>query len=140
MPDVSPPPFWLPTASTGARTLPAGRWWDAVQVDAATALFALGQPTGPCGPVVEDTAQQLAWWLAPVGSAAGWGLPGVCVLGEGHHLTVPPAEWRWVLWAGGPPLRWLTPPRGEQLTDPRRLRTALAYAVAGCSTSTVSRG
>lgn len=121
-----PLPAWLPPACKGARTLPAGRWWNAVEVDSLTANHVLGRLGLRSGPVVEDTIQGVARWLISPGSAAGWGLPGVRVLGRGHYLTVPPAEWCAGPWTGGPPIRWIAPPRGTCLTDATELRTALA--------------
>lgn len=121
---------WIPTAELGVRTVPAGRWWDAVEVHSFAAVCVLGELTGRCGPVVEDEPRRLAWWLAPVGAASAWDLPEARVLGHGHYLTIPPAEWRWRLWEGGPPIRWLVPPLSERhLADPAVLRPALTRAI-----------
>lgn len=127
---IPPLPPWVPAASRGARTIPAGRWFDAVQVDSFTAVSVLGRLAGCSGPVVEDQTQGLAWWLVAPRIAVAWELPGVCVLGHGHYVTVPPAEWWATSWLGGPPVRWLVPPVGSCLTDPVALYDALANAGA----------
>ncbi|TDC67777.1 hypothetical protein [Streptomyces hainanensis] len=126
-------PDWIPSERHGARTLPAGRWWDAVVVDSFTAIYVLGRLIGRSGPVVEDQGRQLALWLLPPGAAANWDLPGVQVLGHGHYVTIPPAEWCWGPWweDARRPIRWLVPLLGEDhRADPAALHLALARTVA----------
>ena len=133
-------PDWVPTASTGARTVPAGRWWDIVEVDASTAICVLSEMTGQCGPVFEDQGEQVARWLLQPGAAASWNLPEVNVLGHGNYITVPPAEWRRNPSEGGPPIRWLVPPLGRRLTDPTALHLALTRVASSPSLLAARRG
>ncbi|WP_461036412.1 hypothetical protein [Streptomyces mayteni] len=133
-----PLPDWLPPARKGARTLPAGRWWDAVEVDGITAGYVLGRLGERSGPVVEDQMRGVARWLLAPGVAAGWELPGVRVLGHGHYVTVPPAEWCVNSWEGAPPIRWSVPPVRSCLSDPVALHRALAHATVSRTVSGVT--
>lgn len=118
-------PEWIPHATDGPRRLPAGRWWDAVSVDEAAGGYLIARLDW-YGPVIEDQASERATWFVPVGSATGWEIPGVTVLGAGRTVVVPPAEWTLRRWPGGTALRWLIPPGGDCLADPTRLYAALA--------------
>jgi hypothetical protein len=122
-------PVWLPPDERGVLGVPAGRWWDAVRVSSFDGVRAIGRLQARSGPVIEDQADGVLYWLVAPGSAERWNLPGVDVLGAGRTLRIPPAEWTQ---GRGPAVRWLIPPHGDCLTDPDRLRDALA-AVTGAS-------
>ncbi|WP_165956177.1 hypothetical protein [Streptomyces hainanensis] len=119
-------PDWIPPLRSGARTLPAGRWWDVVQVPSSTSAHVLGRLDARSGPVIEIQERAVVRWLVAPRATAGWQrLPGVRVIGHGHYVAIPPAEWR-ASRDGAPPLRWLVPPRGRCLTEAEALREALA--------------
>ncbi|TDC15435.1 hypothetical protein E1265_26720 [Streptomyces sp. 8K308] len=120
-------PDWVPPLSAGTRTVPTGRWFDAVQVPSLTSAYVLGRLDGRSGPVVEVQEHGVVRWFVGPRMAAGWPrLPGVRVLGHGHYVAIPPAEWCASPTEGGPPIRWLVPPRGSCLTNADALREALA--------------
>jgi hypothetical protein len=105
--------------------VPCGHRWDAVevrQIDSIQAISAVGP--SHVGPVVDDQERELHWWLIAPGSASGWSLRGVQVLGRGAALWVPGAD--------APPtaiLRWASPPRAP-LTDAQALHEALVEVCA----------
>ncbi|GAB2900101.1 hypothetical protein [Streptomyces mayteni] len=118
-------PNWIPPNGHGVRQLPAGRWFDAVEVGSLAAVPALGRLGPRSGPVIEDQTRDVVRWLIPPRAGTGWNLPLARVLGHGDTVAMPPAEWTWGLRLGAPPVRWLYPPTGTCLTSPRMLLEAL---------------
>lgn len=117
------PPAWLPTQ--GVRRVPCGRWFDAVRAPRHVGDRALHYLDHLSGPVIEET--DFLYWLVPPGTADGWRLVGVRVLGAGHMLTVPRAH---VI--DEPTLRWRVPVHqttGDGLTNPGLLHAALGRGV-----------
>ncbi|WP_190232755.1 hypothetical protein [Streptomyces avicenniae] len=89
--------------------------------------------TGLSGPVIEDQAHGVLYWLVPPGSAndRGWP-PGVVPLGRGYSLAVPAADRVGGPWVGDGEVRWLSlRPTGHCLTDPVVLHGALARVFGG---------
>ncbi|MFD5315245.1 hypothetical protein [Streptomyces sp. NPDC127098] len=126
----SPLPAWIPRARYGVRTVPVGRWFDVVEVPGLASARVLGRLHWRTGPVVEMQQRGVVSWFVVPGAAAGWEtLPGVRVLGHGYYVEVPPAGWCASPREGGPPVRWVVPPRGRCLTDSDALREALAATV-----------
>ncbi|WP_062210382.1 hypothetical protein [Streptomyces sp. NBRC 109706] len=124
-----PYPAWVPSAGQGVRVLPCGRWFDAVRAsgaEGARAIARLGERTGP---VIHLPTERAMFWLVPVGSADGWRLPGIVVLGADESLSVPPPSR-----TEGPAARWLIPPRRFCLTDPVALHEVLTVVANGCRT------
>ncbi|MGK5534354.1 hypothetical protein, partial [Streptomyces sp. URMC 129] len=120
-------PHWLPTAEQGVRTLPCGRWWDAVRVPDYRARHVLTR-LAYSSAVIHDQAASLYTWLVPTGTAGGWDAValGVIVPALGDVIPVPPAQWQ-----QGPGTKWLVPPGPTCLTDPDRLRQALKRTPLG---------
>jgi hypothetical protein len=117
---VSRAPRWMCYYSPEVRTVPAGRWWNAVRVPVA--LGALGDETGA---VIEDGYGGIMYWLVLPGDASAWRLPDVQVLGRGSHVAVPPLRR-----TSGPGLYWRVPLSNDSYwTDTERLRAALTAAV-----------
>jgi hypothetical protein len=110
--------------SPEVRTVPAGRWWNAVRVPLALgtpALMSLGDDTGA---VIKDGYGKILYWLIPPGDAGDWRLPDVQVLGPGSHVAVPPLRR-----TSGPGLYWRVPlSRDRYWTDSELLRQALSAA------------
>lgn len=119
-------PVWVPPEGAPVESFPCGRWWDAVRVPTPVGLHALRVLDELSGPVIEDQGPWVLYWLVPPGSADHWRLAGVKVLGAGHMLAVPPADY-----IASPSRRWKVPlkARGNGLTDPAGLHAALAPAV-----------
>jgi hypothetical protein len=114
-------PDWLPPTG-GVQSVPCGRDFDAVRVSSFDGIRAIGRLGSRACPMIEDRATGVVYWLLPVGSAHGWRLRDVEVLGDGYDVAVPPVS--------GPDdgsVRWLVPPPGDGscLADPQRLREAL---------------
>lgn len=112
-----------------------GDAWDAVRASdeiGIRALAALGERSGS---VIGDAFTRSLYWLVPVGSAAGWPLPGVQILsatppGVIRFVEVPPAGI-----VRGPGPHWLVPYRHDAyLTEARALHTALRQATAADTT------
>lgn len=124
---------WSPPTGHEVTTVQAGTHWLAVRAPEAvaeTALSFLGERTGS---VILDPFTRCCYWLVPLGSADGFDLPGVHVLGTCSWVAVPPREWLTV-----PGLRWAREWRaGQTLTDPAELRAALVTA-ASCDRAAVS--
>ncbi|WP_326599865.1 hypothetical protein [Streptomyces sp. NBC_01803] len=123
---VSPPfPAWIPSGHL-AQPRPCGLAWDAVittYIDGIRALGHLGLASRAC---MQDPEADLVAWLVKPGSAEGWDLPGVRVLGRGEHIDVPPAEP-----LDTATLQWAIEPDPEDYwTCPRQLHRAVA-TVAG---------
>ncbi|TDC22834.1 hypothetical protein E1265_14570 [Streptomyces sp. 8K308] len=136
-----PLPDWIPPASAGARTVPAGRWFDAVEVPSLTSAYVLGRLDARSGPVVELQDHGFVRWFVAPRAAAGWPrLPGMWVLGHGHYVAIPPAEWCASPTEGGPPIRWLLPPRGRCLTGADALHAALAATLLAPARPGARRG
>ncbi|MGK5530140.1 hypothetical protein [Streptomyces sp. URMC 129] len=131
MTTTSAVPEWVPTDNHGVRTLPCGRWFDAVRVSSNTAFYGIARLHDRSGPVIEDQVQQILTWLIHPATAEGWCLPGVKVVGRGRYVAVPPASWVKGSWWGAPSTRWLIPPRGSCLTDAKYLHDALAEVIGG---------
>ena len=105
--------------------LPVGRWWDAVKVPSRLGYAALELLAHESGAVIEDFFGSCLYWLVPPGTAAGWALPYISVLGQSCYLAVPPAHRTHQLG-----LRWLVPCReGQILTDPHLLHEALEATI-----------
>ncbi|MFD5320792.1 hypothetical protein [Streptomyces sp. NPDC127098] len=120
---LSPLPVWIPPASAGVRDVPAGRWWDVAEAPSSVVWGAMARLAWRCGPVVEDQGAGVARWFVAPGAAEAWALGAVRILGHGHYVGVPPADWT------REPVRWLLPPRGDCLTDAGALRDALVADV-----------
>ncbi|WP_059013528.1 hypothetical protein [Streptomyces specialis] len=120
---------WLPPDGWGVRTVPCGRWWDAVRVPGVAGFRALDRLGERSGPVIEDQVGQVLTWLVRPGAAERWSLAGVAVWGRGRCLAVPPAAWVNGPWSGAPVTRWLIRPRGGCLTDAKALRATLAQVL-----------
>jgi hypothetical protein len=128
---ASPPrlrPAWLPPEGTHAAR-PAGRWWDAIQIDGASAwavLAHLGElAPGGVGPVLCDPGgpRMRLTFLVPPGIAATWDEPHTVALGPACVITVPGDVERHRLDG----LHWLTPPGGPpEHVDAELLRQAVA--------------
>ncbi|GAB2874296.1 hypothetical protein [Streptomyces mayteni] len=58
-------PDWIRPARCGARTLPAGRWFDVVQVPSLASVYVLGRLDTRTGPVVEVQEHGVVCWLVP---------------------------------------------------------------------------
>ncbi|MGK5531362.1 hypothetical protein [Streptomyces sp. URMC 129] len=127
---------WLPPDEWGVRTVPCGRWFDAVRMPSVTGFPVMARLWERSGPVIEDQAGQVLTWLVEPGTADGWEpAGGVAVWGRGRCLPVPPAGWVNGAWSGAPVTRWLIRPAGTGLTDAKVLRDALAEVVgerSGC--------
>jgi hypothetical protein len=115
-------PDWVPPDDVGTRVAACGVRFDAVSVAEVIGAVAL-ELLGACsGPVIADGRDLVLFWLVRPGGAEGWGLP-VTVYGSGCYLPVPSVSPR-----GTRSVRWLTPPVGDCLTDPKALRDALVAA------------
>ncbi|MGW0707180.1 hypothetical protein ACWD4G_14680 [Streptomyces sp. NPDC002643] len=121
---VSRAPRWMCSYSPEVRTVPAGRWWNAVRVP-----IALGTPTlkslgDASGAVIKDGFGGIMYWLVPPGDAMNWQLPEVQILGAGSHVAVPPLRR-----TAGPGLYWRVPLSHDRYwTDTDTLRSALTAA------------
>ena len=118
-------PRWMRPYSDEVRTLPAGRWWDAVRVPLAPGLRTLESLGDDTGAVIRDGFGDVLYWLVLPNSAADWSLPQVQVLGPGCHVAVPPLHR-----TSGPGLVWQVALRsaGREWTRPERLHAALVAA------------
>jgi hypothetical protein len=115
-------PPWMPRGSV--QHLLCGRFFDVVRVSSFNGIRAIGRLGNPACPLIEDSGTGAVYWLVPVGSADGWELPSVEVLGTGKKIAVPPLT--------GPEselgrVRWLVrPPMGGSfMADPGRLHEVL---------------
>ncbi|GAA4694938.1 hypothetical protein [Streptomyces youssoufiensis] len=126
---------WCPPRSDTVSLLPAGRDWDAVRADAATARWAFPILSGPHeSAAIVDPYTCSTYWLLPPGEAHDfihWQRlhPHVTVLPARpgiHYVGVPPAHRR-----TGPGLHWHVPHNwsGRYLTEPAYLAAALTPAV-----------
>ncbi|WP_052850959.1 hypothetical protein [Streptomyces avicenniae] len=122
-------PHWLPPDGQ-VRIRPLGEGFDAVRVPSFQGLYAVNRLrlTGLSGPVIEDPAHGVLYWLVPPGAANDRGWPvGVVPLGRGYSLAVPGADRVGGPWVGDGEVRWLVVrPSGHCLTDPEVLYGALA--------------
>jgi hypothetical protein len=116
-----PRPSWLPPEGTYAAR-PAGKDWDAVQIDGACAWAVLAYlerlAPGGIGPVLCDPggpAMRLTF-LVPPDTAAAWNEPRTAALGPACWLTIPGDEEHDRLDG----LHWLTPPRYSRKTHMQR--------------------
>ncbi|WP_285511891.1 hypothetical protein [Streptomyces sp. NBRC 14336] len=117
--------WWMPPGSVEVRTVAAGGWWDAVRAPLDLGVQALWHLGDDSGAVIRDGFGGRLYWMVPPGSAAGWDMPLVRVLGRGSHVVVPPVHR-----VMGPGLCWQIPPtREREWTDPSRLRAALRTAL-----------
>jgi hypothetical protein len=118
-------PGRLPGRGAEVCTLAAGDWFDAVRVPLDPGLTALRLLGDGSGAVIRDGFGAILYWLIAPGSAAGWRLEGVSVLGRGHHVAFPPLHR-----TTGPGLYWQVPPvRGRECTSAPRLYAALDIAL-----------
>ncbi|CAL9549879.1 hypothetical protein SUDANB171_04402 [Streptomyces sp. enrichment culture] len=115
-------PVWMPSALVGSRTLPCGRWFDAVRVPERLGARAVAVLGAASRGAVGDFARGVVTWLVFPGVADGWRLAGVVVLGSGQVVEVPPAAW---VAGSGHGVRWVVPVRGHGLTDGQALYEAL---------------
>jgi len=107
------------------RLVAAGEWWDAVRVPLALGSGALRDLGDATGAVIDDGYGGLLYWLIRPGTAAGWNLPQVNVLGSGSHVAVPPIHR-----LTGPGLHWRVPPsRDREWTSTPLLHSALSAAL-----------
>jgi hypothetical protein len=114
---------WLLLTGAGLCVLPAGRWWDAVRVDADRAQNALLWLGDCSGAVIIDPRAHAWYWLTPVASA-DWDEPHTRALSHGSWVGVPP-HYR----VHGPGVHWHVPPAaGRCLTSAALLRRALRAA------------
>ncbi|MFR9723370.1 hypothetical protein ACL02R_08360 [Streptomyces sp. MS19] len=125
---------WLPPDGQ-VRIRPLGEVFDAVRVPSFQGLYAFHRLrlAGITGPVIEDPAHGVLYWLVPPGAAneRGWP-PGVIALGRGYCLAVPAADRVGGPWVGDGEVRWLVvPPAGDCLTDPEVLYLALGRVFGG---------
>ncbi|WP_251022872.1 hypothetical protein [Streptomyces sp. ISL-10] len=115
---------WVQPYGLDVRTLPAGRWWDAVRVPLSLGIRALDRLGGDTGPVIKDGHGSILYWLVKPGAADHWQLPEVRVLGPGCHVAVPPQHRM-----DGPGLHWCIPLTSERYwTSLGRLHSALQAA------------
>lgn len=127
MPTESTPPTtelpsWLSGDEGAVRSLPCGRWWDAVCVPEWIGTLALESLAGRSGPVIASPKDAALCWLVSLGAAANWDLPLVRVYGEACYLSVPSPTARTGC------VYWVRPPVGNCLTDAVELHDALAAA------------
>ncbi|WFB10210.1 hypothetical protein LRS74_26565 [Streptomyces sp. LX-29] len=123
MPIHHPEP-WSPPADPLAQPLPAGRWWDAVRVDAALGARALAWLGEESGAVIEDRRGAVLYWLVRPGTAGSWAVPQTAGLGTGHYVAVPPQHR-----VEGPGPYWRVPLSSTRyLTDAELLTVALRAA------------
>jgi hypothetical protein len=110
--------------STEVRTLPAGRWWDAVRVPLAVGARALQTLGDESGAVIKDSFGGMLYWLVLPNAADGWSLPQIHVLGPGSHVAIPPLHR-----TSGPGLHWRVPlAQDRDWTMAPRLHAALTSA------------
>jgi hypothetical protein len=125
-PDALPLPDWLPRTPGVVELLPCGEWWDAVRAPARIGAIAMEMLAGRSGPVLSSPLDSTMFWFITKGSAVRWDLPcTIEVWGTACYVSVPsptPGTPRY--------MNWLTPPKGDCLTDAIELRDALAAAVA----------
>jgi hypothetical protein len=121
-------PDWLPPEGTRA-TRPAGQYWDAIQIDGASAWAILAHLTqlapGGVGPVLCDPGGPTTrlTFLVPPNTTAAWNEPHTAALGPACWLTIPGDEEH----DHPDGLHWLTPPGGPpEHVNPGLLRQAIA--------------
>ncbi|MFI0778041.1 hypothetical protein [Streptomyces sp. NPDC021212] len=130
---------WTPPNGSDITVLPTGRWWDAVRASAAVGEHALRLLGPESGAVIQDRHGPLYWLVRP-GTAEGWDVRDVRVLGAGvgaaSFIGVPPVHR-----TARPGTHWRVPVGpGRYLTDAALLRGALALAAgAECGTGEVAR-
>ncbi|MGV9454867.1 hypothetical protein [Streptomyces sp. NPDC003635] len=113
--------WWMQPGCVEVRTVAAGGWWDAVRVPLDLGLGALRHLGDETGAVIRDNFAGRLYWMIPPGSAAGWSIPQVRVLGRGCHVAIPPLHR--VMCPG---LCWQLPPtRDREWTNTPRLHAAL---------------
>ncbi|MDT9696514.1 hypothetical protein [Streptomyces sp. P17] len=95
--------------SVEVRTVAAGGWWDAVRVPLDLGLDALRYLGEDTGAVIRDGFGGRLYWMIPPGSAAGWNVPQVRVLGRGCHVAIPPLHR-----VMSPGLCWQIPPTRDR--------------------------
>jgi hypothetical protein len=124
-PRVRPP--WLPPESTYAAR-PAGKWWDAIQVDGSagwSALVALAKLAHDgTGPVLCEAvgASLRVTFLVPPNTAATWDEPHTEALGVATYVTIPGD----LTGDDSTGLYWVAPPSGlPEHVDPELLRQAI---------------
>ncbi|MEU7244813.1 hypothetical protein [Streptomyces sparsogenes] len=118
---------WTPPSGPDVKVLPTGTWWDAVRASGLVGEYALKLLGDASGAVIQDRHGPLYWLVEP-GSADGWDVRQVRVLGgaaaRASYVGVPPAHW-----TGPPGIHWRIPVGpGRYLTDPALLHQALALA------------
>lgn len=121
---VSRAPRWMCYYSPEVRTVPAGRWWNAIRVPVALGTLALKSLGDETGAVIKDGYGGIMYWLVPPGDASEWRMADVQVLGRGSHVAVPPLRR-----TSAPGLYWRVPLSHDRYwTDTERLRAALTAA------------
>lgn len=89
---VDPDQVWREWGDAlGVALLPAGRLWDAVAVPYRQ-MQAVAQDLAPYGllenaAILADLAVGRCYLFTPVGTAAGWDVPGTTALGDGWWLV-----------------------------------------------------
>lgn len=120
---------WVEPYGVEVRTLPAGRWWDAVRVPLSLGVRALEHLGHDTGAVIKDGYGSVLYWLIRPTAADHWRLPEVQVLGPRCHVAIP-AQHR----TSGPGLYWRVPlTRQRYRTGPEPLHFALRAALADAS-------
>lgn len=118
---------WVQPHTAEVRTLPAGRWWDAVRIPRRLGERVLGQLGEDAGAVIDDGYGDIVYLLVRPGTADHWQLDHARVLGDGCHVAIPPQQR-----AQGPGLHWrVTPTRDRYWTCAERLYAALLSALSG---------
>lgn len=120
---------WIPPRSE-VEMVEVGPYWDVLRAPVEIGERALALLGNRSGAVIADYG--LMYWLIPSGHAEHWGRLQRDIRALGAHgaettyVGVPPAKW-----TEGPRLHWRIPASdGRYLTDPHRLRLALARALA----------
>ncbi|MFE4651511.1 hypothetical protein [Streptomyces sp. NPDC056707] len=113
----------VPHPHDHVEMMAAGHLWDVVRVPKSIGLHALNELTTDSGIVIEDTSGGVLYWFIHHGTAEGWDLREVQVLGEASYVAVPP-----VTRIVPPGLHWRIV-NADPMTNPVLLYAALDSAV-----------
>ncbi|MGW7517379.1 hypothetical protein ACWGJ2_17490 [Streptomyces sp. NPDC054796] len=114
---------WAPPSGVAAELLPAGVYWDAVQVPAYLGDRVLDRLGRESGAVIRDPFSRRLTWLVDPRATQGWTVPEAsCVqlLSTTQYLTIPPG---WCTRSASP--HWTRPWDAHGLTDARLLHVVL---------------